>query len=209
MALLTTLIYSFLIVLTYSSCNNIYGICNSNECPLDCTVYCNSQGNNSNVECCCEQIIISGLTCTECFRSNYIHNSNQHMVFGIELSKQALSPDVTIDMILFWNNSRFKCTTSNPTSIWEFYSCDAVDDTSCSTVITPNFKNTQYGLLINTDNINIEINRVVIKNIKNSLVTNLYIIDNFYDYNNSFIHSHDTLITFNQLNENEIFMDNM
>ena len=197
--------------------DEIFGICGSSDCELSCDTYC----DDTNNECCCNEIIQSSLDCDAnnppCLISQ---TSDQSIIFGFELHSQSiLSTQTTtpITMTLFWNNSRYQCTIDEPTISPSYYSCGTSNlmiTHKCTTLITQN--EIQYGLQIEADiDTNdyatiLYIDRVIIKNIDKHILSNLYLIEYFNDdVNDTFVIYKDDpsmLITINQLDESESFI---
>ena len=197
--LLLTIInlYSFTISISIaiaSNCDTICGICTPSVCPLTCDSYCDS--NSQNPECCCGNIIESGLDCdanaAPCLLS---YNADESIIFGFLLPSQSSPPESTITMTLFWGKSRFQCTVNNQLSLntTNYYWCDTSNSLvthKCLTLVTHN--EIPYGLqiemktdhdLINPSNLTID--QILIKHMNKHILSNLYIINHFNNDNDT------------------------
>ena len=185
MATFILVLVAFMMSTTTAS-NCPYGICTSQTCQLSCDSYC--EVNTQNPDCCCDDIIESGLDCDAndppCLESTM---ADQSLIFGFSLPIGSPQPQTPITMTLFWNNSRFQCTINNHIQLGNYYHCDTSNSLrthKCSTVLQQNGIDTALQIEMEpnpTNPYNLTIHQIIIKQIKKHVVSNLYIIDAFDD----------------------------
>eukprot|EP01083_Nonionella_stella_P071639 192565_1 len=171
--------------------NEIYGICATVFCanPCDDTSYCHSN-TSTHIDCCCDGVIQASRSCNthsppclyEPKDRDHDLNSSDYIVFGFEISTQSIpKTDYTTPKLLtlFWDNYHYNCVVYTPDTVsGSFFSCDTSHSNTkaCPAILSAS----SFGLQIDYSGDNpLLIDKIIVKQITNNLVSALYIISRF------------------------------